>query len=78
MEQNVGSEEIKKGLYRHYKGKQYEVVGEARHSETMEKLVVYRAMYGNYGLWVRPKEMFEEMVVQDGRILPRFEYMGDQ
>ena len=60
---------IEPGLYRHYKGKDYEVVGVATHSETGESLVVYRALYGEFGLWVRPLEMFEELV--DGR--PRFE-----
>ena len=60
---------IEPGLYRHYKGNDYEVVGIATHSETGESLVVYRALYGEFGLWVRPLEMFEELV--DGR--PRFE-----
>ena len=60
---------IEPGLYRHYKGNDYEVVGVATHSETGESLVVYRALYGEFGLWVRPLEMFEELV--DGR--PRFE-----
>jgi hypothetical protein len=60
---------IEPGLYRHYKGNDYEVVGVATHSETQESLVVYRALYGEYGLWVRPLAMFEELV--DGR--PRFE-----
>ena len=60
---------IEPGLYRHYKGNDYEVVGVATHSETGESLVVYRALYGEFGLWVRPLEMFDELV--DGR--PRFE-----
>ena len=60
---------IEPGLYRHYKGNDYEVVGVATHSETQESLVVYRALYGEYGLWVRPLAMFEKLV--DGR--PRFE-----
>lgn len=51
---------VKAGLYRHYKGKYYEVIGEAKHSETGELLVVYRPLYGEQGLWVRPSEMFEE------------------
>jgi hypothetical protein len=63
---------VKPGTYRHYKGDLYEVVGVARHSETEEELVVYRALYGEGGLWVRPRGMFEEMVVVDGRDVPRF------
>lgn len=64
---------IKPGIYRHYKGNLYEVSGTARHSETEEMMVVYRALYGEYGLWVRPAAMFAETVDIDGRILPRFE-----
>ena len=63
---------IKPGIYRHYKGKLYEVSGIARHSETEEALVVYRALYGDYGLWVRPAAMFNETVVIDGVPQPRF------
>ena len=64
------------GRYRHYKGNEYEVVGDAIHSETGEKLVVYRPLYGERGLWVRPKAMFEENVVIDGRAVPRFAKIG--
>lgn len=60
------------GLYRHYKGNDYEVLFEARHSETQEWVVVYRALYGERGVWVRPKEMFCETVVIDGVEQPRF------
>jgi len=60
------------GKYRHYKGNLYEVVGIARHSETLEEMVVYRALYGEGGLWVRPLPMFCETVVIDGREIPRF------
>lgn len=67
---------IKKGKYRHYKGNNYEVIDVARHSETMEELVVYRALYGERGLWVRPLVMFAEAVEVAGRKLPRFEYIG--
>jgi hypothetical protein len=67
---------IQTGLYRHYKGNQYEVVGMARHSETLEELVVYRALYGEHGLWVRPRAMFTEAVEFEGRSVPRFEYVG--
>ena len=60
------------GTYRHYKGNRYEVLGVARHSETEESLVVYRALYGEHGLWVRPLGMFTETVLVDGREMPRF------
>ena len=63
------------GTYRHYKGNLYEVIGVARHSETLEEMVVYRALYGDGGLWVRPLAMFCETVVIDGREIPRFEWM---
>jgi hypothetical protein len=65
------------GRYRHYKGKEYEVIGIARHSETEEELVVYRTCYGNFDLWVRPKGMFLETVLVDGTPTPRFAYIGD-
>jgi hypothetical protein len=68
---------LQKGRYRHYKGKEYEVIGVARHSESEEEYVVYRTLYGNFDLWVRPKAMFLETVVVDGRALPRFQYIGD-
>ena len=60
------------GRYRHYKGNDYTVIGVARHSETMEELVVYRAEYGERGLWVRPAAMFREIVEVDGVTVPRF------
>lgn len=60
------------GRYIHYKGGEYEVLGEARHSETEELLVVYRALHGERGLWVRPLAMFTETVEVDGRAVPRF------
>jgi len=63
---------IEPGLYRHYKGNDYEVFGVATHSETEEQVVVYRALYGEFGLWVRPLEMFEEAVVVEGIDVPRF------
>ena len=68
---------VKKGKYRHYKGNDYEVVGVARHSETEEELVVYRPLYGEKGLWVRPLGMFCSHVELEGKRVPRFEYMGD-
>ena len=70
MESNV-----RVGRYRHYKGNEYTVLGVARHSETDEKLVVYRPEYGDHGLWVRPLEMFTESVVVNGATVPRFQYL---
>lgn len=67
--------EIKKGRYRHFKGMEYEVLGVAKHSETLEELVVYRALYGEGGLWVRPAAMFLETVEREGKTLPRFTYV---
>jgi hypothetical protein len=64
------------GRYRHYKGKEYEVVGVARHSETLEPLVVYRPLYNASGLWVRPHAMFFGTVEIDGRRQPRFAFIG--
>jgi hypothetical protein len=64
------------GRYRHYKGPLYEVIGVARHSETEEPLVVYRALYGEQGLWVRPLGMFAGTVMVDGREVPRFAPVG--
>jgi len=61
------------GLYRHYKGGLYEVIGTARHSESLEPMTVYRALYGAHGLWVRPAAMFAETVEIDGVVRPRFE-----
>lgn len=60
------------GIYRHYKGQRYRVLGTAQHSETMELLVVYQALYGNHGLWVRPAAMFCETVQIDGKAVARF------
>jgi hypothetical protein len=67
---------LKPGRYRHYKGQDYEVIGCATHSETGETFVVYRALYGERGLWVRPQAMFEETVLVDGRPVARFQYLG--
>jgi hypothetical protein len=66
------------GKYRHYKGGEYEVIGVARHSETDELLVVYRCLYDNDSLWVRPFAMFLENVTVDGKERPRFERCGEQ
>jgi len=67
---------LRPGLYRHYKGPRYEVIGTATHSETEETVVVYRALYGEFGLWVRPLAMFTETVLVDGVEVPRFAFDG--
>ena len=68
---------VKPGRYRHFKGNEYEVIGTARHSETLEEMVVYRALYGDGGLWVRPTAMWTEQVERDGYRGPRFRPVGD-
>ena len=70
-------ESIKPGRYRHFKGKEYEVLGVARHSAPEEELVVYRALYGDFGLWVRPVSMWNETVERDGKTFRRFTYIGE-
>jgi hypothetical protein len=67
---------LQPGRYRHYKGGEYAVYGMATHSETEEPLVVYRPLYGDRALWVRPLSMFQESVEQQGETVPRFEFMG--
>ena len=69
--------EIKKGKYRHFKGGEYEVLATATHSETGEELVVYRALYGECKLWVRPASMWTEKVEKDGETLARFTFVGE-
>ena len=68
---------IKKGIYRHYKGNEYEVIGVAKHSETLEDMVVYKALYGDGGIWVRPASMWNETVIKDGKEHKRFEYIEE-
>lgn len=68
--------ELQPGLYRHYKGLQYQVFEVARHSETEEQLVVYRCLYGDYSWWVRPLAMFTQAVEIDGKLTPRFQYIS--
>ena len=70
--------EPKPGVYRHFKGNLYEVIGVASHSETLEPMVVYRALYGEHGLWVRPAAMFLETVTRDGVTVPRFSYLRER
>jgi len=67
---------IEPGRYRHYKGGEYEVIGVAQHSETLERLVVYRPLYNDSGLWVRPLAMFTETVLVDGQPVNRFTHIG--
>ena len=73
MEENT----IRPGIYRHFKGKRYEALFTARHSETGELMVVYRALYGDYGTWVRPASMWNESVEYEGKTVPRFSYVGE-
>ena len=67
---------IQPGKYRHFKGKEYEVIGIAAHSETLEPMVVYRALYGDGGLWVRPAAMWDEQIDRDDYHGPRFQHIG--
>lgn len=69
--------EIKLGKYRHFKGNKYEVIAIAKHSETTEDYVVYRALYGDGGIWVRPASMWNETVERDGKTYKRFTYIGE-
>jgi len=69
--------ELKPGVYRHYKGNLYQLLGVAAHSETLEPMVVYRALYGEKGLWVRPASMWSEPVTKDGYCGPRFIYIEE-
>jgi hypothetical protein len=68
---------LRPGHYRHYKGNEYEVIDIARHSETEEEMVVYRKLYGDHSLWVRPLAMFVEHVLVNGQQIPRFEWIGE-
>ncbi len=70
-------DEIKLGKYRHFKGGEYEVIAIASHSETLEKMVVYRALYGAGEVWVRPVKMWNDEVVRDGNAYKRFTYVGE-
>lgn len=68
---------MKQGLYQHYKGNFYQVLGISRHSETLEELVVYQALYGDFGLWVRPLEMFTGNVLVKDQEVPRFKFISE-
>jgi len=68
---------LKKGKYQHYKGPFYEVIDVARHSETEEEMVVYKTLYGDFSLWVRPLKMFTEEVEYEGKKMKRFTYISD-
>ena len=68
---------MKLGKYRHFKGNEYEVMAVANHSETLEKMVVYKALYGDEEIWVRPLSMWDEEITRDGKTFKRFEYIGE-
>ena len=70
--------DLRPGRYRHYKGKEYRVLHVARHSETMQLLVVYQTLYGDFNWWVRPLEMFTEFVEVDGKRVRRFEFVAEE
>ena len=74
----MNTSEIIPGRYRHFKGNEYEVLFTARHSETEEEMVVYKALYGDGGIWVRPASMWNETVERDGKTYQRFTYIGDE
>ncbi len=71
-------EDLRLGIYQHYKGMLYEVIGIAKHSETLEDFVVYKQLYDNHSLWVRPLKMFEEEFVIEGISTPRFKYIDKE
>lgn len=68
---------IKLGKYRHFKGNEYEVIAIAKHSETLEEMVVYKALYGDGDIWVRPAKMWDETIERDSKTFKRFEYIGE-
>ena len=69
---------MKTGIYEHYKGSKYQVIDTVTHSETEELMVLYRTMYGNQDLWVRPYDMFSENITIDSKTVPRFKYIGEE
>lgn len=68
---------VKLGKYKHFKGNEYEVVALAKNSETLEEMVVYRALYGEKELWVRPASMWDETITRDGKTFKRFDFIGE-
>lgn len=76
MSNAMENTELKAGRYRHFKGNEYELLYIATHSETLEKFVVYKALYGEGGIWIRPLSMWSETVTRDGKTFKRFEYIG--
>ena len=70
--------EIKLGRYRHFKGNEYEVIAIAKHSETLQQMVVYKALYGDNSVWVRPAEMWNEKIERDGKAFSRFSYIENE
>ncbi len=77
LEYSAEAQALRYGIYQHYSGKNYKLIGIARHSETLEELVVYQQLYGNNDLWVRPLKMFCETVEISNKLTPRFAYIGD-
>jgi len=75
MSHQFNQSNLKPGKYQHYKGKYYQVLGIAKHSETLEDLVVYQALYGEKQLWIRPKKMFLEKITKNKKTIPRFKYI---
>ncbi len=67
---------MKLGRYRHYKGNEYELIGVGRHSETLEEMVIYKALYGNGEIWVRPLGMWDDIIIVNGKTVKRFEFIG--
>ena len=65
------------GIYEHYSGKRYQVLGVAQHTETSETVIVYRSLYGDFALWVRPKSMFLEHIEKNGQLIPRFKLVSN-
>lgn len=68
---------MKLGIYKHYKGNLYRVIGVAGHTETKDELVIYQSLYGDFGLWARPRTMFEETIEIDGKVTPRFTFLQE-
>ena len=69
--------QLQKGIYQHFKGEQYRILELAKHSETNEDMVVYQALYGERGIWVRPLAMFDEVIERDGKRIQRFKFVGE-